>query len=103
MAISMLGRVCAAGVLAALLLTAPIRSRTAGQHKGQAQITARSDTHPSTSQADQNDLSITVYNSDLALVRDVRDVDLPGGTFQLKFMDIASSTNPATVPFRSLN
>ncbi len=43
-----------------------------------------------------------MYNSDLALVRDVRDVTIPAGTFQLKFMDIAASVNPATVHFRSL-
>ena len=36
-------------------------------------------------------------------MRDVRDLALPGGTFQLKFMDIAASINPATVHIRSLN
>jgi hypothetical protein len=56
----------------------------------------------STTQSDQSELNLTVYNSDLALVRDVRDVALPAGTFQLKFMDIAASVNPATVHFRSL-
>jgi hypothetical protein len=56
-----------------------------------------------TTQSDQTDLSITVYNSDLALVRDVRDVRLPSGVFPLKFMDIAASVNPATVHFRSLS
>ena len=43
-----------------------------------------------------------MYNSDLALVRDVRDIALPAGTVQLKFMDIASTINPSTVHFRSL-
>ena len=57
----------------------------------------------STTQDDQTDLSITVYNSDLALVRDVREIDLPSGTSQLKFADIAASVNPATVHFRSLD
>lgn len=57
----------------------------------------------SSSENDQSDLIVTVYNSDLSLVRDVRDLDLPGGTFQLKFMDIAASVNPATVHIRSLN
>jgi len=57
----------------------------------------------SSSQSDQSDLSVTVYNSDLSLVRDVRNLALPGGTFQLKFMDIAASVNPATVHIRSLN
>ena len=36
-------------------------------------------------------------------MRDVRDnVTLPSGIFNLKFMDIAASVNPATVHFRSL-
>ncbi|MSO57341.1 MAG: hypothetical protein EXQ55_10560 [Acidobacteria bacterium] len=51
---------------------------------------------------DQVDLAITVYNSDIALVRDVRVIDLPKGTFDLSFMDIAATVNPATVHFRSL-
>jgi len=51
---------------------------------------------------DQTELAITVYNSDLALVRDVRNVQLPRGTFDLRFMDIAATVNPATVHFRSL-
>jgi hypothetical protein len=56
-----------------------------------------------TSLADQSDLSITVYNSNIALVRDVRNLSLPTGTFRLKLMDIAATVNPATVHFRSVN
>jgi hypothetical protein len=52
---------------------------------------------------DQSELALTVYNSDLALVRDVRTLQLPRGTFDLKFMDIAATVNPATVHFRSLS
>ncbi len=51
---------------------------------------------------DQTDLALTVYNSDIALVRDVRNVQLPSGSFDLSFMDIAATVNPATVHFRSL-
>lgn len=51
---------------------------------------------------DQVELSVTVYNSDIAMVRDVRSLDLPRGTFDLSFMDIAATVNPATVHFRSL-
>jgi len=51
---------------------------------------------------DQVDLAVTVYNSDIALVRDVRELQLPRGTFDLRFMDIAATVNPATVHFRSL-
>jgi len=56
----------------------------------------------STSQSDQTALSVAVYNSNIALIRDVRQVQLPSGTFRLKFMDIAATVNPATVHFRSL-
>jgi hypothetical protein len=56
----------------------------------------------STSLNDQTDLNVTVYNSNIALIRDVRNLALPGGAFRLKFMDIAATVNPATVHFRSL-
>ena len=51
---------------------------------------------------DQAELAITVYNSDLALVRDVRNVQIGRGVSDLHFMDIAATVNPATVHFRSL-
>jgi len=51
---------------------------------------------------DQSEVSITVYNSDLALVRDVRNLQLARGTGSLRFMDIAATVNPATVRFRSI-
>jgi hypothetical protein len=51
---------------------------------------------------DQAELAVTVYNSDLALVRDVRNIQLLRGTSDLHFMDIAATVNPATVHFRSL-
>jgi hypothetical protein len=56
----------------------------------------------STSQSDQTELSVAVYNSNIALIRDVRQLQLPSGTFRLKFVDIAATVNPATVHFRSL-
>jgi hypothetical protein len=51
---------------------------------------------------DQSELAVTVYNSDLALVRDVRNLQLSRGVGNLRFMDIAATVNPATVHFRSL-
>jgi len=68
------------------------------QEKSPAPATA----DQSTSLHDQTDLAVTVYNSNIALVRDVRQLQLPTGTFRLKFMDIAATVNPATVHFRSL-
>jgi len=55
-----------------------------------------------TTEKDQVDLAVTVYNSNIALVRDVRQIHLPSGTFPLHFEDVAASINPATVHFRSL-
>lgn len=51
---------------------------------------------------DQVDLAVTVYNSNVALVRDVRQVTLPSGAVPLQLADIAATINPATVHFRSL-
>jgi hypothetical protein len=57
----------------------------------------------STTEKDQVDLAVTVYNSNLALVRDVRQIHLSAGVFALHFEDVAASINPATVHFRSLS
>src|SRR6516162_2915209 len=46
---------------------------------------------------DQREVAVTVYNQNLALVRDVRRLDLPTGNVDLRFMDIAAKVNPATV------
>ncbi len=72
----------------------------ASQEKEAARATAGDQ---ATSLNDQADLNVTVYNSNIALIRDVRNLALPSGTFRLKFMDIAATVNPATVHFRSLN
>jgi hypothetical protein len=53
-------------------------------------------------QQDQKDLAVTVYNSNVALVRDVRRLRLPAGTLDLRYMDIAAQVNPATVHIVSL-
>ncbi|HXJ07054.1 MAG TPA: DUF4139 domain-containing protein [Candidatus Acidoferrum sp.] len=71
----------------------------AGQEKEAPRSTAPDQ---STSLSDQTDLNVTVYNSNIALIRDVRNLTLPDGAFRLKFMDIAATVNPATVHFRSL-
>ena len=72
-------------------------------YAAQEKEAARTSGDQSTSLTDQTDLNVTVYNSNIALVRDVRQLMLPSGIFRLKFMDIAATVNPATVHFRSLN
>jgi hypothetical protein len=51
---------------------------------------------------DQAELAVTIYNSNIALVRDVRNIQIARGTSDVQFMDIAATVNPATVHFRSL-
>ena len=55
-----------------------------------------------TTAKDQADLSVTVYNSNIALVRDARQIHLQAGISPLRFEDVAASIMPATVHFRSL-
>ena len=91
--------------LIALLVALPLIYRSASaQTSGHAAQPAAqtADGTITTTLTDQSDLSVTVYNSNLALVRDVRQLTLPAGESRLRFMDIASSINPATVHFRSL-
>jgi hypothetical protein len=88
--------------LAALLLALPLVYRAAfAQSSGQA-AQQPADGTVTTTLTDQSDLSVTVYNSNLALVRDVRQLNLPSGESRVRFMDIAASINPATVHFRSM-
>jgi hypothetical protein len=55
-----------------------------------------------TTSQDQQSLAVTVYNSNLGLVRDVRRITLGPGLSELKFMDVAAQINPATVHIKSL-
>lgn len=89
----------ALAVAAALVPAFRAGQKAESQEKNVAQSAA---VDQSTSLSDQTDLAVTVYNSNIALVRDVRQLQLPAGTFRLKFMDIAATVNPATVHFRSL-
>ena len=55
-----------------------------------------------TTSQDQQSLSVTIYNSNIGLVRDVRRINLQSGLSELKFMDVAAQINPATVHIKSL-
>ena len=53
--------------------------------------------------SDRKAVSITVYNSDFGLVREVRDIKgLPGGRVALEFRDVASTIQPQTLAVKSL-
>src|SRR5258708_30714250 len=93
----------AAASLGALLGAGVLYSATRSHRPGTQDKEARPSAPDQASNLnDQTDLAITVYNSNIALVRDVRQLTLPTGSFRLKFMDIAATVNPATVHFRSL-
>lgn len=51
---------------------------------------------------DQSNVAITVYNSNLGLVKDTRTLRLPRGASMLRFMDVAQQINPTTVHIKSL-
>jgi hypothetical protein len=85
----------------AIALVAVLFTRQSGAFHAAASPLAVAADHESTMN-DQTDLAITVYNSNVALVRDTRDVSMPTGDFQLRFMDIASTVNPASVHVRAL-
>ena len=51
---------------------------------------------------DQKEIFVTVYNSNLGLVKDVREISLKPGTSELQFMDVAEKIKPTTVHIKSL-
>jgi hypothetical protein len=51
---------------------------------------------------DQQNISITIYNSNVGLVKDTRLIDLKAGIQDLKFMDVAAKIDPTTVHIKSL-
>ncbi len=51
---------------------------------------------------EQKAVAITIYNVNLGLVRDRRDIQLPRGESALKFEGVAQQINPATVHIKSL-
>jgi len=57
----------------------------------------------SSTAGDRTGMAVTVYNMNLALVKDRRDIMLDRGTRELKFMDVASGIIPQSVNIASLN
>jgi hypothetical protein len=51
---------------------------------------------------DQKGVAITIYNVNLGLVKDRREIRLPEGERELRFMDVASKIIPTSVYVRSL-
>ena len=102
-------QISSTAALAAILLLVPLagklklaRAAGTGDEKQTKAAPATATAPMTTTEKDQTDLSVTVYNSNLALVRDVRQIHLQSGAFPLRFEDVAASIMPATVHFRSL-
>lgn len=53
--------------------------------------------------ADQQEVAVTIYNNDLALVKDRRKLSLPAGTSALAFRDVSAKMRPETALMRSLS
>jgi hypothetical protein len=56
----------------------------------------------STDLGDQTGIALTIYNVNLALVKDQRKLRMPRGMGELKFMDVASQIIPTSVHIKSL-
>jgi hypothetical protein len=52
---------------------------------------------------DQTEVAVTIYNSNLGLVRDRRKVTLPTGELRLQFADVAQQIRPETVALESVD
>jgi hypothetical protein len=51
---------------------------------------------------EQQNVALTIYNSNVGLVKDLRVLDLKKGVQELKFMDVAGKIDPTTVHIKSL-
>ena len=54
-------------------------------------------TIPPPSQSAQGDVAVTIYNGDLALVQDTRQLDIPAGRSRQEFPDVSAQIRPETV------
>ncbi|HPW28319.1 MAG TPA: DUF4139 domain-containing protein [Rhodoferax sp.] len=53
--------------------------------------------------ADQQEVAVTIYNENLALIKDQRKLQLPRGASALAFRDVSARMRPETALLRSIN
>ncbi|QFT78201.1 DUF4139 domain-containing protein [Erythrobacter sp. THAF29] len=58
---------------------------------------------PDADESAQGDVSVTIYNSNLALVQDVRQIDIANGRSRVEFPDVSASIRPQTLSFYAAN
>jgi len=51
---------------------------------------------------DQREVMVTIYNGNLGLVKDLREVRFPSGQSEVQFMDVAALIDPTTVHLKSI-
>lgn len=59
-------------------------------------------TGPSVTREQQKGVALTIYNQNLGLVKDHRELSLGAGIREIRFMDVASMIDPTTVHLKSL-
>jgi len=72
-----------AGVLALAILAAPSAAQSV----------------PDPGDTQQGDVSVTIYNRNLALVQDVRELDIARGESRIEFPDVSANIRPETLSF----
>jgi hypothetical protein len=80
-------------ILAGVLVLAPVLATPAGLLAQDSASTAAGVTGASA----QGDVSVTIYNNDVALVQDVRPLDLANGRVRQSFPDVSARIRPETV------
>ncbi|MFA6113378.1 MAG: DUF4139 domain-containing protein [Sphingomonas sp.] len=56
-------------------------------------------TVPAKEASAQGDVAVTIYNNDLALIQDVRTLDIAAGRSRIEFPDVSSRIRPETLSF----
>ncbi len=82
--------------LVTTLLVAAALSGAASSHGEAAAARA------TVAQEQQKEVAVTIYNGNLGLVKDIRDLMLGPGTHEVKFTDVAAQIDPTTVHLKSL-
>ena len=54
---------------------------------------------PALAQSAQGDVAVTIYNNNLALVQDTRQLNIPAGRSRQEFPDVSGQISPETVTF----
>src|SRR5439155_15973685 len=65
-------------------------------------LTAAQNVEQTTTARDRQSVNITVYNSNLGLVRETRRIELSSGRIALHFADVTAQIRPETVHLASL-